>query len=142
MSELFDTTTIITIVIAVFVLLRLRSVLGQRTGNERPPFEPYEIDRRTKSAKPVRDKSNGAETGDGNVVPHPAMKDAKPDEDDGIKTINAYAKPGTKLNKGLKEILEHDPMASEKRAMDMQEGGGGGGRRRDGGDRDRAGDRA
>ena len=109
MSELFDTTTIITIVIAVFVLLRLRSVLGQSTGNERPPFEPYEIDRRTKSAKPVRDKSNGAETGDGNVVPHPAMKDAKPDEDDGIKTINAYAKPGTKLNKGLKEILEHDP---------------------------------
>ena len=109
MSEIFDTTTIITIVIAVFVLLRLRSVLGQRTGNERPPFEPYEIDRRTKSAKPVRDKPDGAEAADDNVVPHPALKDGKPDETDGVKAVNAYAKSGTKLNKGLKEILEHDP---------------------------------
>ncbi|MCO5135748.1 MAG: Tim44/TimA family putative adaptor protein [Phyllobacteriaceae bacterium] len=109
MSEIFDTTTIITIVIAVFVLLRLRSVLGQRTGNERPPFEPYEIDRRTKSAKPVREKADDAESDDGKVVPHPALKDAAPAEDSGAKAIDAYAKSGTKLNKGLKEVLEYDP---------------------------------
>ena len=34
------------------------------------------------------------------------------------------------------EIMEHDPMASEKKMTDMQEGGGGGGRRRE--DRERA----
>jgi small subunit ribosomal protein S3 len=33
------------------------------------------------------------------------------------------------------EIMDHDPMAAEKRAIEAQEGGGG--RRRDGGDRDR-----
>ncbi|WP_075997670.1 Tim44/TimA family putative adaptor protein [Salaquimonas pukyongi] len=108
MSDFFDTTTIITIVIAVFVLLRLRSVLGQRTGNERPPFEPYEIDRRTKSAKPVRDKADDADSGDGKVVPHPAMKDGSAVESGGAAAIDAYAKPGTKLNKGLKEILQYD----------------------------------
>ena len=34
------------------------------------------------------------------------------------------------------EIMEHDPMASEKRAVEAQEGGGGGRRRSGGGDRD------
>ena len=31
------------------------------------------------------------------------------------------------------EIMEHDPMAAEKRAIEAQEAGGGGGRRRGGG---------
>lgn len=32
-----DIYTIIFLALAVFIFLRLRSVLGQRTGNERPP---------------------------------------------------------------------------------------------------------
>ena len=39
MDEFLDLPTLIVIVIAVFVLFRLRSVLGTRTGNERPPVE-------------------------------------------------------------------------------------------------------
>ena len=27
--------------LAIFIFIRLRSVLGQRTGRERPPFDPY-----------------------------------------------------------------------------------------------------
>lgn len=38
---LFDIYTIIFLALAVFIFLRLRSVLGQRTGRERPPFDPY-----------------------------------------------------------------------------------------------------
>ncbi len=34
-----DIYTIIFLALAVFIFLRLRSVLGQRTGNERPPFD-------------------------------------------------------------------------------------------------------
>ena len=34
-------TTIIFLALAVFIFLRLRSVLGQRTGRERPPYDPY-----------------------------------------------------------------------------------------------------
>jgi predicted lipid-binding transport protein (Tim44 family) len=35
----FDIYTIIFLALAVFIFLRLRSVLGQRTGSERPPFD-------------------------------------------------------------------------------------------------------
>ena len=34
-----DIYTIIFLALAVFIFLRLRSVLGQRTGGERPPFD-------------------------------------------------------------------------------------------------------
>jgi predicted lipid-binding transport protein (Tim44 family) len=37
----FDIYTIIFLALAVFIFLRLRSVLGQRTGRERPPYDPY-----------------------------------------------------------------------------------------------------
>src|ERR1700688_4878408 len=41
MSNVFDIYTIIFLSLAVFIFLRLRSVLGQRTGCERPPYDPY-----------------------------------------------------------------------------------------------------
>lgn len=37
---MFDIYTIIFLALAVFIFLRLRSVLGQRTGRERPPYSP------------------------------------------------------------------------------------------------------
>jgi predicted lipid-binding transport protein (Tim44 family) len=36
-----DIYTIIFLALAVFIFLRLRSVLGQRTGRERPPYDPF-----------------------------------------------------------------------------------------------------
>jgi predicted lipid-binding transport protein (Tim44 family) len=41
MHNVFDIYTIIFLALAVFIFLRLRSVLGQRTGRERPPYDPY-----------------------------------------------------------------------------------------------------
>ena len=38
---MFDIYTIIFLALAVFIFLRLRNVLGQRTGRERPPYDPY-----------------------------------------------------------------------------------------------------
>ena len=38
---MFDIYTIIFLALAVVIFLRLRSVLGQRTGRERPPYDPY-----------------------------------------------------------------------------------------------------
>lgn len=38
---MFDIYTIIFLALAIFIFLRLRSVLGQRTGRERPPYDPY-----------------------------------------------------------------------------------------------------
>jgi predicted lipid-binding transport protein (Tim44 family) len=42
MQDVFDIYTIIFLLLAVFIFLRLRSVLGQRTGRERPPYDPYQ----------------------------------------------------------------------------------------------------
>ncbi len=41
MNGFFDFYTILFLVLAVVIFLRLRSVLGRRTGTERPPFDPY-----------------------------------------------------------------------------------------------------
>ena len=43
--NVFDISTIILLVVAVLIFLRLRSVLGQRTGRERPPYDPYSVRR-------------------------------------------------------------------------------------------------
>jgi len=109
MADIFDTTTIITIVVAVFVLLRLRAVLGKRTGHQRPPFQPYEIDRKTRTTRPA---NSNHQTDNDNVVPLPNQKTTarkmSDDMDPREKAINEYAKSGTKLNKGLKEVAASD----------------------------------
>ena len=107
MPEIFDTTTLITIAVAVFVLLRLRSVLGKRTGYQRPPPEDIDQVRKSQAAANL----NEAKKGD-NVVSMPDRKGAKrikPEENPAIKAINKYAKPGTKLNMALKEIAANTP---------------------------------
>jgi predicted lipid-binding transport protein (Tim44 family) len=50
----FDIYTIIFLALAVFIFLRLRSVLGQRTGRERPPYDPYST--RDAVRSPANDK--------------------------------------------------------------------------------------
>jgi predicted lipid-binding transport protein (Tim44 family) len=54
MRDVFDIYTIIFLALAVFIFLRLRSVLGQRTGRERPPYDPYSV--RGEPARPAPDK--------------------------------------------------------------------------------------
>ncbi|MCC0022032.1 MAG: Tim44 domain-containing protein [Nitratireductor sp.] len=98
MSDLFDATTIITIVIAVFILLRLRSVLGQRTGHQPPPVP----------RQPERDNTQ-PEPENGNVVSLPSRGVAGEGANPAHAAINSYAEPGTKLNSGLMDIASKDP---------------------------------
>ena len=63
MNDFLDIYTIVFLALAVFVIYRLRSVLGERTGNERPPFNPLERREPPKQA---------AAPGEGdNVIPLP-----------------------------------------------------------------------
>lgn len=41
MQESFDLTTLIFLALAAFVIWRLRSVLGTKTGHEKPPQDPF-----------------------------------------------------------------------------------------------------
>ncbi|MGA7999420.1 MAG: Tim44/TimA family putative adaptor protein [Bradyrhizobium sp.] len=55
-----DIYTIIFLALAVFIFLRLRNVLGQRTGSERPPYD-----------RTARNVVQGAPDNNNNVVPIP-----------------------------------------------------------------------
>jgi predicted lipid-binding transport protein (Tim44 family) len=97
-----DIYTIIFLALAVFIFLRLRSVLGQRTGSERPPYD--------RAAPNVVQRTQD----NNNVVPMPgAVIDQAPlaptadvAPADRWKDI---AEPGTPLAAGLDAIAVHDP---------------------------------
>ena len=67
MNEIFDPLNLVLAAIALMVVWRLRSVLGQRTGTERPPSDPY-APRRPNGAAPV-------ETGSGKILEFPSSKE-------------------------------------------------------------------
>ncbi len=109
--EFGDLSTLITIGIAVFIFLRLRSVLGKRTGHQGPPVDPYvNRDRRTGAA----DASND------NVVTlprHGKSERPQPESETDI-AIAAIAKKGTKLNKGLHAVAAADTGFDPARFVD------------------------
>jgi predicted lipid-binding transport protein (Tim44 family) len=96
-----DIYTIIFLALAVFIFLRLRSVLGQRTGNERPPF-----DRAARNALQGAPDKNVV-TMPGKVIDQaplaPAAEVTQPSD-----RWKDLAEPGTALAQGLDAILERD----------------------------------
>lgn len=97
-----DIYTIIFLALAVFIFLRLRNVLGQRTGSERPPYD-----------RAARDMANGA-AGNNNVVPLPgtvidhappvAPSEAGPAPD----RWKGVAESGSALAQGLDAVVASD----------------------------------
>jgi predicted lipid-binding transport protein (Tim44 family) len=102
MQDSFDITTIIFLALAVFVVWKLRSVLGQKTGHERPPFDP--ISRREPPVRPGTAESD-------NVVRLPgaggerAPAGAAPQAD----RWKGVAEPDTPVAQGLDAIAKHEP---------------------------------
>lgn len=103
--EYLDFGTIIFMIAAVVIFYQLRNVLGRRTGNERQPFDPYSSPR-----------SNGADSSD-NVVALP-RKRTPADTEESYAAIDAVAKPGTDLNKGLRSVRDSDPSFDPKAFLD------------------------
>lgn len=108
MQDSFDITTLIFIVLAIFVVWRLRSVLGQKTGNEQPPFDPLA----RRDAPPVRpgaakpDQDNvvrlpGANGNGNGARPEPAAPPAE--------RWKGYAEAGTPMAGTLDEIARAEP---------------------------------
>ncbi len=106
--EFLDFGTLFFLVAAVVIFAQLRSVLGRRTGNERRPHNPYA------RFKPGEDQDNAP--AEDNVVSLPGRDKAL--EAAAFEMIDAYAKPGTKLNKGLREIRKADAGFEPKSFID------------------------
>jgi len=95
----FDIYTIIFLALAVFIFLRLRSVLGQRTGRERPPYDPYS------APDPVRNAANDK------VIPLPPRTTEAPKPVEVKEAADRYvgiAPPGSPVARGLDAVAAVD----------------------------------
>ncbi len=98
-----DIYTLFFLAIAVAIFFRLRSVLGKRTGEERPPFDPYT----------AREE---AETGGDKVVTLPTARARQAvDLDD---QIGGVVKPGSAVEDALKTLLSADPSFNAREFVD------------------------
>ncbi len=110
MNGSMDVSTVVFAILAVVVVWKLRSVLGTRTGNERPPTNPFE---RRRAADPA--KRSGADDGPvrDNVVTLPGAAEratpggARPGLDP--DRWKGFAAPGSALETGLDAIHAADP---------------------------------
>ncbi|ADY63005.1 MULTISPECIES: Tim44/TimA family putative adaptor protein [Rhizobium/Agrobacterium group] len=92
-----DFITLFFLVAAVLIFLQLRSVLGRRTGNEKPPFDPYT----------PRDVAKGPVTDDNKVVTLPKRSEAE--DENRFAEADALAPVDTALNTSLRELMTKDP---------------------------------
>ncbi|SDR26126.1 Tim44/TimA family putative adaptor protein [Pseudovibrio sp. Tun.PSC04-5.I4] len=111
MNEIFDVYNIIFLIAAVVIFLRLRSVLGNRTGNENQPHDPYSASQNQDS------KQSQAPENDDNVIPLPGSENVDHDPERAEREareqveaeIDKMAKKGSDLNHGLREIWKAEP---------------------------------
>lgn len=101
MNEFFDLYTLIYLVIAVVIFMRLRNVLGRRTGQERRPFDPYSD----------TGKSNGdpvSENDSDKVVPLPGRADPARTSTSTSRNWGEFAKSGSARAKAYDSFLRID----------------------------------
>jgi len=105
MNGFFDFYTILFLVLAVVIFLRLRSVLGRRTGTERPSYDPFSGPKEERDGASSSDKViNLPPRGDG---PAPQAEAANDD-------FGKYAEQGSDTAKGLSAIRAADPSFDPK----------------------------
>jgi predicted lipid-binding transport protein (Tim44 family) len=97
----FDIYTIIFLALAVFIFLRLRSVLGQRTGRERPPYDPY-----SSAPGTIRPAPGDKVVALPGRAPDTAVTSAEPAEP--VERWKGIAEPGSALAMGLDAIAGED----------------------------------
>ena len=101
MSGFFDIYSIIFLVIAVVIFMRLGSVLGRRTGNEPSPYDA-----------PVNRGPGASKSSNDNIVALPSRdRSAKAEQgaELDLDAIDRHAKPGSDLHDGLVAILRSSP---------------------------------
>src|SRR5215213_2151657 len=106
MRDVFDIYTIIFLALAVFIFLRLRSVLGQRTGRERPPYDPYSAREAARTSTNDNVVTLPSRAGDAAVTP---AADAEP-----VERWKGIAEPGSVAALGLDAVVAQDPSFDAK----------------------------
>lgn len=110
-SNVFDIYTIIFLGLAVFIFIRLRSVLGQRTGRERPPYDPYS--RRDAANAPTNASDKVVNFPDRKVDPVTTAEPVEPSEPAPARWAGV-AEVGSAVANGL------DAIAAQERGFDAK----------------------
>jgi predicted lipid-binding transport protein (Tim44 family) len=104
MSEAFDIYTLLFLVLAVVIFLRLRNVLGRRTGNERPPYDPY--------SAPEEKRTSGPKTNEPVVaLPRgraPTIDSSVPSVEDIEARLGSHAPKDSPLGQSLTQLMRAD----------------------------------
>ena len=107
MSEAFDIYTLLFLVLAVVIFIRLRNVLGRRTGNERPPFDPYT----TPDAKRAGSEANEPVVAlpRGRSSRRPVAEASVPPVEDLEARLGRHAAKDSPLGQSLTGLMRADP---------------------------------
>jgi predicted lipid-binding transport protein (Tim44 family) len=108
MDGRIDVTTLLFLVLAVVIFLKLRSVLGRRTGHEQGRFEQY------KAQQQARQQAREAATDKVVTLPRrDREEDARPAEQevqaDGEQRAREYAAGNDEIGKALVDLVRADP---------------------------------
>jgi predicted lipid-binding transport protein (Tim44 family) len=98
MSGFFDVYSIIFLVIAVVIFMRLGSVLGRRTGNEPSPFDPR-----------VKTPPAAGARNDNVVALPPRAGSPAPSSAPDLEPLARHAAPGTPLHENLVALAKAAP---------------------------------
>lgn len=109
MNGTIDILTLIFLVLAVVIFLKLRSVLGRRTGHERPRYDPYST--QDANGKAVRDNVVTLPRGDS-----PRMSD-EVDEATFAKHLKEVATEGSDVEAKLQTVAKTDRSFDPKHFM-------------------------
>ena len=106
MSEAFDIYTLLFLVLAVVIFIRLRNVLGRRTGSERQPFDPY--------SPPDQKRPGGPKTNEPMVaLPRgrsgPLPETSVPSVEDIEARLGSHAPKDSPLARSLTHLMRADP---------------------------------
>ena len=113
MNETLDMTTVVFAILAIFVVWKLRSVLGSRTGTERPPFNPFR--------KPQNDQPKATS----DALPLPSSGDGKGATPSQVISGSGWEKlieEGSGAMAGLVEIANTEPNFDAKQFVDGAKG--------------------
>jgi predicted lipid-binding transport protein (Tim44 family) len=116
MNAVFDIYTIIFLALAIFIFARLRSVLGTRTGRERPPYDPYaprEAPKPAPTEKPVTIQNRTEEA--------PVLRDAEREVPAGERWAG-IAPAGSAVAAGLDAIAAADRSFDARHFLDGAKG--------------------
>ena len=117
MSEAFDIYTLLFLVLAVVIFIRLRNVLGRRTGNERRPYDPYSAPdaKRPEANEPVVALPRGR-------AGRAPVEASGPSTEDLEARLGRHAPKDSPLGQSLTALMRADPGFDPTQFLDGAKG--------------------